>query len=131
MKRLKILIILCSLITFIFADSKHYEYNETHVYKNLDYLKLDKEQYEKIKKVLIEYKHHFNKYYEKKKKEQKKLQKLFVNEQFDVEEYEEISEEIFEKAIELEAHTLKKIHKILTSTQREKFSHYLKEWQVE
>ncbi|XPV68623.1 MAG: hypothetical protein ACNI25_15145 [Halarcobacter sp.] len=129
MIRLKVLVVLSSLIfTLCYAD-KHYE--DTHIYKNLDFLNLNKVQYEKVRSVLIEYKKRYHKYYKKRKKKEKKLEELIKQEKFDTEKYEDISEDIFEDAIELEARTLKKLHKILNPKQREMFSHYLKEWQVE
>lgn len=131
MKILKILIVLFSLLAYLNADDHNHKHKNTHIYKNLEYLDLNTQQYEKIKKVLIEYKHEYYKYYKEKKKKQKKLQKLIRKNDFDVEKYEDISEDIFKEAIELEAHTLEKLHKILNPAQREKFSHYLKEWQVE
>jgi len=132
MKILKLLIILCSLLTFFsYADDDYEEHHDNHIHKNLEYLDLNPSQYEQIKEVLISYKYHYHEYYKKRKKKQKKLQKLFKEEKFDTKEYEEISKDIFEEAIELEAKTLKKIHKILNKNQRKKFSKYLKEWQVD
>ncbi|WP_267884044.1 hypothetical protein [Halarcobacter anaerophilus] len=40
-------------------------------------------------------------------------------------------EDIYEDAAEIETKVLKKIHSVLTSEQREKFSFYLQEWRVE
>lgn len=131
MKRLKILVLLCSLLSFLYCSDEYHEHEKHHIYKNLDYLNLSPTQYEKIKEILIEYKNKYNHFYEKKEKKQLKLQKLIIKDEFDKEKYEKISEEIFKKAIKLEIKTLDKIHKILDKNQRKRFSYYLKEWQVE
>lgn len=130
MIKLKISMILCSLFLCTVLWAKESE-KSTHIYKNLDYLHLSNAQHEKMKHILLQYKKRYSNYYEKRKKEEQKLQKLMQKKEFDTEEYEEIAEEIYEDRIELEAKTLKKIHAVLNPLQREKFSHYLKEWQVE
>ncbi|RXK06611.1 hypothetical protein CRU97_05155 [Halarcobacter bivalviorum] len=126
MKILKILIVLLALcnLTLFAKDSNH-------IYKNLDFLNLDKNQQEKLKKILISHKKRYEKFYAFKQDEEKKLQELIKQDHFDEEKYEDIAEEIEEEAVELEVKTLKRIHKILTKEQREKFSHYLQEWKVE
>ncbi|WP_162918025.1 Spy/CpxP family protein refolding chaperone [Halarcobacter bivalviorum] len=116
------MLVLCNLTLFA---------KENHIYKNLDFLNLDKNQQEKLKKILISHKKRYEKFYVFKQEEEKKLQELIKQDHFDEEKYEDIAEEIEEEAVELEVKTLKKIHKILTKEQREKFSHYLQEWKVE
>lgn len=132
MIKLKILTLFCSLflISQLYA-SKEYETHNTHIYKNLDYLHLNAQQEEKIKAILIECKKEFSKYYEKKQKAHKKLQKLMQEEHFDKEKYEDIAEDLSEEAIELEVKIFKQIHAVLTPQQREQFSYYLKEWEIE
>ncbi len=125
MKILKILVVLALCSLTLFAKDAN------HIYKNLDYLKLDKIQQEKLKEILISHKKKYEKFYIYKQKEEKKLQELIKQDYFDEEKYEDIAEDIEEEAIELEVKTLKKIHKILTKEQREKFSLYLQEWKVE
>ncbi|AXH13619.1 Spy/CpxP family protein refolding chaperone [Halarcobacter bivalviorum] len=122
LKILVVLLVLCNLTLFA---------KENHIYKNLDFLNLDKNQQEKLKKILISHKKRYEKFYVFKQEEEKKLQELIKQDHFDEEKYEDIAEEIEEEAVELEVKTLKKIHKILTKEQREKFSHYLQEWKVE
>ncbi|WP_419771044.1 MAG: Spy/CpxP family protein refolding chaperone [Candidatus Marinarcus sp.] len=131
MTKLKIFVVLCSIFLSLSLFADKYEYNGTHTYKNLDYLNLDKHQYEKIKEILIDYRKAYAKYYKEKQKEEEKLQELMRKEKFDKHEYKDIVEEIYEDAISLEAKTLKKIHAILTQEQRVKFSYYLQEWRVE
>lgn len=132
MIRLKILTLLCSLflISPLYAKQA-YETAHTHIYKNLDYLNLNAIQEEKIKAILIACKKEFSKYYEKKEKTDKKLQELMKKEYFNEKEYEDIAEDLSEEAIELEVKIFKEIHSVLNPTQREQFSHRLKEWRIE
>ncbi|MFV0564144.1 Spy/CpxP family protein refolding chaperone [Malaciobacter mytili] len=125
MKILKILVVLALCSLTLFAKEAN------HIYKNLDFLMLDKIQQEKLKEILISHKKRYEKFYIYKQKEEKKLQELIKQDYFDEKKYEDIAEDIAEEAIELEVKTLKKIHKILTKEQREKFSLYLQEWKVE
>ncbi|PPK62693.1 LTXXQ motif family protein [Malaciobacter marinus] len=126
MKILRVFIILVILnnLTLFAKDSNH-------IYKNLDFLNLNKSQQHKLKKILISHKKRYEKFYYYKQHEEKKLQELIKKDYFDEDKYEDIAEEIEEEAVELEVKTLKKIHKILTKEQRKKFSHYLQEWKVE
>ncbi|AXH11038.1 hypothetical protein CP960_10960 [Malaciobacter halophilus] len=126
MKILKILVVLlviCNLTLFA-KDTNH-------IYKNLDFLNLNEKQQKKLKKILISHKKRYEKFYIFKQKEEKKLQELIKEDYFDDDKYEDIAEEIEEEAVELEVKTLKKIHKILSKKQREKFSQYLQEWKVD
>ena len=134
MTKLKILVILCSLlIPFVLSasDDEHHSYKRSHLYKNLDFLDLDKKQYKQIREVLINYKKNYKKYYKYKEDKEEKLKKLFLEDDFNKEKYLYISRKIKEKASLLEANNLKEIHEILDEKQREKFSYYLKEWEVE
>lgn len=134
MTKLKILVILCSfLLPFILfaSDDDHHAYKKSHIYKNLDFLELDKKQYKKIREVLIKYKKEYKKYYKYKEEKEEKLKKLFLEDDFNEEKYVYISRKIKEKASLLEAKNLEKIHDILDEKQRKKFSYYLKEWEVE
>jgi Spy/CpxP family protein refolding chaperone len=136
MIKLKILALLCSLflLNSLYAEDyklNNHEYKKDHIHKNLDYLNLDKKQLEKIKDILIKYRKKYDKYSKKKTLKEQKLKELIKQENFDKEEYEEILEDIYEDAAELEAKVIKRIHSVLTVEQRKKFSYYLKEWRVE
>ncbi|WP_419766375.1 MAG: hypothetical protein ACNI28_06350 [Arcobacter sp.] len=142
MIKLKILALLCSIIftSNLFADD-HNEYHEKfedykeshkhHLYKNLDYLNLDKQQLSDLKKVLIKYKKEYKKFYKFKTKKEKKLSSFIKKEDFDEVSYKEILSEINTKAQNIELANLKKIHAILNKKQRKKFSYFLQEWRVE
>lgn len=134
MKILKILTLICSLLlsfSLIADDDYEHEHKKSHIYKNLDYLNLSKSQHKEIKEIVIEYRKDYEKFYKKREKLQKRLQELLREEKFDKENYEQISKEIHEDAIELEIETLQNIHSVLSASQRERFSYYLREWQVE
>ncbi|QHG90916.1 periplasmic heavy metal sensor [Sulfurimonas sp. CVO] len=134
MRILKILTLICSLLlsfSLIADDDYEHEHKKNHIYKNLDYLNLSRHQHKEIKEIVIEYRKDYEKFYKKREKFQKRLQELLREEKFDKENYEQTSKEIHEDAIELEIETLQKIHSVLSPSQRERFSYYLREWQVE
>ena len=134
MRRLKILALICSLLlsfSLIADDDYEHEHKKGHIYKNLDYLDLSKKQHKEIKEILIEHRKDYEKFYKKRQRLQRKLQELLKEERFDKEIYEQISKEIHEDVIELETKTLDNIHSVLSPSQRERFSYYLQEWQVE
>jgi Spy/CpxP family protein refolding chaperone len=136
MIRLKILALLCSLLfsNFLYADSydkDYHQHKKNHIHKNLDYLNLNEEQLEKIKEILIKYRKEYDKYTKKRASKEQKLKELIQQQKFNKEEYEDTLEDIYEDAAEIETKVLKKIHSVLTSEQREKFSFYLQEWRVE
>ncbi len=112
-------------------DDYEHEHKKDHIYKNLDYLDLNKQQHKEIKGIVVEYRKDYEKFYKKRQKLQKKLQELVREEKFDKEHYKQITKEIYEDAVELETKTLQKIHFVLSTSQRERFSYYLREWQVE
>ena len=137
MIKLKILALLCSIIftTNLFADKyEHHEKNEEyrhHIYKNLDYLNLDKNQLAKIKEVLKKYKKESKKFYKFERKKEIELAQIIEKKYFDEKAYEKVLDEINQKSKEIEVKNLKKIHDILNDEQKEKFSHFLKEWRIE
>ena len=128
MKILKIFLILTSLFLFSHAsDDKHNKYS----HKNLEYLDLNSQQIEKMKEVLIEFKHKYKVFYEYKQEKEDKLKDIIKNNVFDEKSYLEILNDLKIKASLLEIEKMKKIHNILDEKQRNKFSEYLEEWEVE
>jgi hypothetical protein len=128
MKILKIFLLLSSFFLFLNAsDDKHGKYS----YKNLEYLDLNSQQKKDIKEVLIEFKYKYKKFYEYKKDKEDKLKDIIEDNVFDDKLYFEILTDLKTKASFLEIEKLKKIHKILDEKQREKFSKYLEEWEIE
>lgn len=138
MKILKILLLLCSLLfsLSLFADDDYHEkdhskYKKNHFYKNLDFLELNKIQYSNLRNILIENKKNQKEFYAFKLQKEKKLRALMQKEVFDTSAYESIKNEITTYSNQLEATQLKRIHEVLTKEQREKFSYFLQEWEVE
>ncbi|MAC83249.1 MAG: hypothetical protein CL624_03850 [Arcobacter sp.] len=139
MKILRVLIILCSLIILSssFADDDYNDDhrkksdNKIHIFRSLEYLGLNKIQYEEIKKILIVYKKDYKKFYKFKRSRQKELQELMQNDLFDKAKYIDIHNEIKTYSVQLEANKFEKIHKVLSSKQRIKFSYFLGEWEVD
>lgn len=128
MKILKIFLLLTSLFLFSHAsDDKHNKYS----HKNLEYLDLNSQQIEKMKEVLIEFKHKYKVFYEYKQEKEDKLKDIIKNNVFDEKSYLEILNDLKIKASLLEIEKMKKIHAILDEKQRKKFSEYLEEWEVE
>lgn len=128
MKILEIFLLLSSFFLFLNAsDDKHGKYS----YKNLEYLDLNPQQKKDIKEVLIEFKYKYKKFYEYKKDKEDKLKDIIENNVFDDKLYFEILTDLKTKASFLEIEKLKKIHIILDEKQREKFSKYLEEREIE
>lgn len=128
MKILKILVILSSIFLFLNADDHHYK---EHKYRNLDYLDLNETQVKELKKVLINYKYKYKEFYESKEDDEKELKAIMKNDSFDKNKYINIYKKIHEKAAILEANKMEEIHKILTPKQRDKFTKYIEEWEVD
>ena len=129
MKILKIFLILSSLYLFLNADDDHKKYK--HSYKNLDFLHLNPTQMEKIKTILIDFKKEYKSFYEYKDNQENLLKDLMEDKNFDEKQYLKIISDIKIKAAILEVERLKRIHVILDEKQREEFSEYLKEWEIE
>ncbi len=129
MKILKIFLILSSLYLFLNADDDHKKYK--HSYKNLDFLHLNPSQLEKIKTILIDFKKEYKSFYEYKENQENLLKDLMEDKNFDEKQYLKIISDIKIKAAILEVERLKKIHVILDEKQREEFSEYLEEWEIE
>ena len=129
MKILKIFLILSSLFLFVNADDDDHKYK--HSYKNLEYLELNSSQLEKMKDILIDFKHKYKDFYEDKEDKEDELKDIMKADIFDEKQYLEILNDIKTKASLLEIEKIKNIHTILDEKQRKKFSKYLEEWEVE
>ena len=129
MKILKIFLILSSLFLFVNADDDDHKYK--HSYKNLEYLELNPSQLEKIKDILIDFKHKYKDFYEYKEEQKDLLEDLMEDKNFDEKQYLKIISDIKIKAATIEVKRLKKIHDILDEKQREEFAEYLEEWEIE
>ena len=129
MKILKIFLILSSLFLFVNADDDDHKYK--HSYKNLEYLELNSSQLEKMKDILIDFKHKYKDFYEYKDDKEDILEDIMEDKNFDEKLYFETLIDLKTRAAKLEVEKMSKIHKILDEKQREKFADYLEEWEVE
>ena len=129
MKILRIFLLLSSLFLFVNADDDDHKYK--HSYKNLEYLDLNSSQLEKMKDILIDFKHKYKDFYEYKDDKEDELKDIMKADIFDEKQYLEILNDIKTKASLLEIEKIKNIHTILDEKQRKKFSKYLEEWEVE
>ena len=129
MKILRIFLLLSSLFLFVNADDDDHKYK--HSYKNLEYLDLNSSQLEKMKDILIDFKHKYKDFYEYKEDKEDELKDIMKADIFDEKQYLEILNDIKTKASLLEIEKIKNIHTILDEKQRKKFSKYLEEWEVE
>ena len=129
MKILKIFLLLSSLFLFVNADDDDHKYK--HSYKNLEYLELNSSQLEKMKDILIDFKHKYKDFYEYKEDKEDELKDIMKADIFNEKQYLEILNDIKTKASLLEIEKIKNIHTILDEKQRKKFSKYLEEWEVE
>ena len=129
MKILRIFLLLSSLFLFVNADDDDHKYK--HSYKNLEYLELNSSQLEKMKDILIDFKHKYKDFYEYKENKEDELKDIMKADIFDEKQYLEILNDIKTKASLLEIEKIKNIHTILDEKQRKKFSKYLEEWEVE
>ena len=129
MKILKIFLLLSSLFLFANADDDDHKYK--HSYKNLEYLDLNSSQLEKMKDILIDFKHKYKDFYEYKDDKEDELKDIMKADIFVEKQYLEILNDIKTKASLLEIEKIKNIHTILDEKQRKKFSKYLQEWEVE
>ena len=135
MKTLKILIVLCSFIILSssFADDdydndyKEQKHEKKHISRSLEHLDLNKDQYKKIKEILLIYKKDYKKFYNFKSLKEEEIQNIMKNEIFDKEKYINIQDEVNKYLINIEVNKLKQIHDVLNSNQRRKFSYLLGE----
>lgn len=128
MKILKIFLLLFSLAFILNADDDH---KYKHSYKNLDYLDLKENQAKEIKKILVDLKKDYEEFYEYKDDKEDLLEDLIKADIFDEELYYKTLLDLKTKAAKLESERIKKIHHILNKKQRDKFSNYLEEWEIE
>ena len=129
MKILRIFLLLSSLFLFVNADDDDHKYK--HSYKNLEYLELNSSQLEKMKDILIDFKHKYKDFYEYKDDKEDILEDIMEDKNFDEKLYFETLIDLKTRAAKLEVEKMSKIHKILDEKQREKFADYLQEWEVE
>ena len=126
MKILKIFLLLISFVLILNADNKH-----KYSYKDLDYLDLNEDQVQVIKKALLDLKKDYKEFYEYKDEQEDILEDIIESDNFNEELYYKIVMDLKTKATKLEVKRIKKIHEVLNKKQREEFADYLEEWEIE
>ncbi|MDX9813876.1 MAG: hypothetical protein RBS91_04370 [Sulfurimonadaceae bacterium] len=128
MKILKIFLILCSIIISLNASDK---VKFKQMYKNLDYLNLNRMQSESIKKSLINLKDEYKEFFDFKEKLEDNLKNIIKNENFNEELYHKELMKLKTKAATLETKRIKIIYEVLDKEQREHFAKHFREWEIE
>ncbi|MCT7595390.1 hypothetical protein [Aliarcobacter butzleri] len=126
MKILKIFLLLISFVLILNADNKH-----KYSYKDLDYLDLNEDQVKVIKKALLDLKKDYKEFYEYKHEQEDILEDIIESDNFNEELYYKILMDLKTEATKLEVKRIKKIHEVLNKKQREEFTDYLEEWEIE
>jgi Spy/CpxP family protein refolding chaperone len=114
-----------SISLSVYGDDDH------HFPMDLHDLGLTKPQHHSLEEVMKEYQSSNRRYHHQNKKSQEELNTLFVSSSFDSEAYRTKSLEMEKASIEIRARLLERLHSILTSEQRRRFTHHLEEWDSE
>jgi len=107
-------------------DKHHHFYK-----KDLTFLSLDDTQKVAVKKILHEYRKELKDFKKEKIMLLKERQKIFLDDTFQSEKLEEKYSKIDKMRNDIEAKFLENMHAILNPIQREKFIHYLHEWEID
>ncbi|MDQ1340633.1 MAG: periplasmic protein CpxP/Spy [Campylobacterota bacterium] len=119
------------LVAFLLLFADHDKKYDRHFHKDLTHLELSDEQYQKIKKILKNFKKKVEEFREQKEKTNNATQALFAKDNFDIDKYKNESLEPEKQAIEIEAQILNEIHEVLNKEQRKKFLDYFEEWKID
>ncbi len=124
------LIFIFLFVISICADDYDY-HDKRHINKELSHLDLSKEQNKKIKKILKDFKMQLKDFRVLKDDIEKRREKLFLQESFDTEAFDNLNDTLDKKANGIEKDLLQNIHSILSFKQRKKFIYYFDDWEVE
>lgn len=128
---MRITLILLFLLNFLFADSDHHKEKDHYYSKDLTYLSLSSSQEEQVKKILKNYRKELKRYRHFKKEQIEKKQKLFLENTYDANKLEQINQTINQEETRIERELMQHLHDILSSEQKKKFTHYIREWEIE
>lgn len=121
------LILLCTFV-FLFGDGYRHKF---HLPRDLHELELSQKQKHELKSLLKEY-HQLKRLHEEEEDDfEEKLEKLFKEDDFKRREFEQLKIKLYSNAIKAEGKILERVHSILNKQQREKFSEYIEEWEIE
>ncbi|MFA6189781.1 MAG: periplasmic heavy metal sensor [Sulfuricurvum sp.] len=128
---MKSLIIILSLLCFVWADSSKMDEDHRRFPMDLDDLHLSAQQHQAVKEIMREYQSSSRLYHKQNAKTQLELNALFLNPAFDDKVYRARSMEIQSSSIEIQTRLLKKLHTILTPQQKKQFIRHIQEWEIE
>lgn len=123
-------LILFFIATALFSDAFEH-HNEKHISKEISHLNLSPEQNEKIKEVLRVFQKDLKEYRILKEDIDDKTKKIFIKDNFNEGEINELNKELYNKSKEVELKLLKNVHNILSRKQRADFMNYFDDWKVE
>ncbi len=127
---MKFVIVFFLLFVNLYADD-YESHSSKHINKELSHLNLSKNQSYEIKRILKDFRHRLKEYRKLKEDIEEKQEKLFIEDEFDVNGFNYLNEILDSKACEIENDLLKKIHLMLSAKQRKKFIKYFDDWEVE
>lgn len=107
-------------------DKHHHFYK-----KDLTFLSLDDAQKVAVKKILHKYRKELKDFKKEKIVLLKERQKIFLDDTFQFEKLENKYSKIDKMRNDIEAKFLENMHAVLNPIQREKFIHYLHEWEID
>ncbi len=131
---MKYILILLLVLGVALADDDYDEYyskKEGHYSKDLKYLNLNKSQKKSVKIIVKEFREKLKNFRALKSKVIQQKQKLFLSDNFDTNRIGQLNTTLSMSASEIEEIFLRKMHKILTKEQRNKFAWYVDEWEIE
>ena len=128
---MKWIVIVFLVFSFGICDEHKKESNSFHIPRDLSYLNLTKNQKERLKKVLSEYKKVLKELHKEEEREEKDLEKFFLKDSFDKEAFYKKNLSIKKQIVKIESDFFAKLHSILDKNQRKKFIKYFEEWEIE
>ena len=128
---MKSLIIILSLLCFVWADSSKIDDEHHRFPMDLDDLHLSAQQHQVVKEIMREYQSSSRLYHKQNTKAQQELNALFLNPIFDEKVFRLKSIEMQTSSIEIQTRLLKKLHTILTPQQKQQFIRHIQEWEIE
>ncbi|MDD5716862.1 MAG: periplasmic heavy metal sensor [Sulfuricurvum sp.] len=128
---MKLLILILSLLCFVWADSSRMDDDPHRFPMDFDNLHLTTQQRQVLKEIMREYQGSSRLYHKQNAKTKLELNTLFLNPNFDENTFRAKSIEMQTSSIEIKTQLLKKLHAILTPQQKQQFIRHIQEWEIE
>ncbi len=112
----------------LFADHDEYE---RHFPQDFSYLHLNPAQRQALKDALLRYQRRIEAIHKQEEQLEKKMERLFLSENFDKEAYVELGCSFQRRILEAQADFYAALHRILSPKQRRLFLESFKEWEIE